>query len=173
MLLCLMPSLAQGAGTADKGIEQAGTAVAIALPVAAVGVSLLHDRDWEGLGQFALSTGLTVGTALILKQVVREQRPDHSDFQSFPSDTTALAASSAAYMWDRYGWEYGLPALAATAFVGYSRVKARKHHWYDAAASGALAVGFNYAFVTHFDGRYRFDASADGDAVGVRFAMTW
>lgn len=161
--------------TSQKTIENVGNGVALALPVVAGGVSLLHDQDWDGLGEFIEATGLTVGSALILKQIVHERRPDHSDYQSFPSDTAALADSSADYLWARYGWQYGLPAYAAALFVGYSRVDAKKHHWYDVAASGAIAFGFNYAFVTRYQGdrRYGLYASSDGDTLGVHFAMNW
>ena len=173
---CLLVSSAPAlAGTTDKGIENAGNIVALTLPLAAGGISLLHHRDWEGLAEFGESTALTVGTALILKQIVKEQRPDHSDFQSFPSDTAALAYSSADYLWDRYGWEYGVPAYAAAMFVGYSRVKAKKHHWYDVAASSVIAFGFNYAFVEHYHQSERFGvyASATPDEIGVHLAMNW
>jgi len=156
-----------------KSIENAGNDIGLAMPVMAGGISFLHDQDWDGIGEFIESTGLTVGSALILKQIVHEERPDHSDDRSFPSDTAALAYSSADYLWDRYGWEYGVPAYAAATFVGYSRVYAKKHHWYDVAASGALAFGFNYAFVTRYHSRYGMYASSDGDSIGVRFAMNW
>jgi membrane-associated phospholipid phosphatase len=159
----------------DKKIETAGTIVAVSLPMAAVGISLLHHHDWEGIAELTESTALTVGAALILKQIVREQRPDHSDFQSFPSETAALAYSPAYYLWDRYGWRYGVPAYAAALFVGYARVKSKQHHWYDVAASSALALGVNYALVTryHASNRYSVYASADGDTVGIHFAMNW
>jgi membrane-associated phospholipid phosphatase len=172
LLFAASPALA---GSADKKIENAGTIVALAMPIAAGGISLLHDRDWDGIAEFTESTALTVGTALILKQIVKERRPDHSDYQSFPSDTAALAYSSADYLWDRYGWEYGVPAYAAAMFVGYSRVKAKKHHWYDVAASSAIAFGFNYAFVTRFheSDRYSVYASATPDEVGIHLAMNW
>ena len=161
------------AASDHKGIETAGTAVAIALPVAAAGSSLAHHGDWEGVGELAESTALTVGAALILKQIVHEQRPDHSDFKSFPSDTAALAFAPANYLWDRYGWQYGAPAYAAAVFVGYSRVDAKKHHWYDVAASAGMAFAFNYALVTPYHDRYRFTASADPDEIGVHFQMNW
>jgi membrane-associated phospholipid phosphatase len=131
---------------ADK-IEQAGTDVAIAMPVIAGGITLAHDWDWSGAAQLTVDTGLTVGTALILKHLVHERRPDHSDFQSFPSDTAALAFAPAAYLWDRYGWQYGVPAYAAAAFVGYSRVEAKQHHWWDVAASAGIAMTYSH-FVT-------------------------
>src|SRR5579862_8685963 len=125
-----------------NGMESAGTGVAIALPLVAGGISLYKD-DRTGLAQLTVDTLATVGTAYALKNIVREQRPDKSDFQSFPSDTSALAFAPAQYLWDRYGWEYGVPAYAAAVFVGWSRVDAKKHHWYDVAASAGLAFGFS------------------------------
>ena len=164
---------AQAAST-HKGIETAGTAVAIALPIAAGGISLMHHGDWQGVAELTETTVLTVGTALLLKQIVHEQRPDHSDFKSFPSDTAALAYAPADYLWNRYGWEYGVPAYAAAMFAGYSRVAAKKHHWWDVAASSALAFGFNYALVTPYhDRRYSFSASANPDEIGLHFQLNW
>src|SRR5580698_1349449 len=135
-----------------SGIESTGTGVAIALPLIAGGVSLYKD-DRTGLAELTVDTLATVGTAYALKNIVREQRPDKSDFQSFPSDTAALAFAPAQYLWDRYGWEYGVPAYAAALFTGYSRVEAKKHHWYDVAASGVLSFGFSKLFTTRFMGR--------------------
>ena len=62
-----------------------------------------------------MDTVATVGIAYGLKQVIREQRPDGSDFKSLPSDTSALAFAPAQFLWDRYGWQYGLPAFAAAS----------------------------------------------------------
>ena len=84
-----------------------------------------------------------MGTAYALKQFVRERRPDKSDFESFPSDTSALAFAPAQYLWDRYGWQYGVPAYLAAGFVGFSRIDAKKHHWYDVAASAGIAFTFS------------------------------
>ena len=138
-----------GAAMADH-IETAGTDLAVLLPVIAGGIAVYKD-DWVGVGQLGVDTVATVGTAYGLKHVVREQRPDKSDFQSFPSDTVALSASGSSFLWARYGWQYGLPALAVSEFVAYSRVEAKKHHWYDTLASSGIAAG--YAFI--FDTRYR------------------
>jgi membrane-associated phospholipid phosphatase len=118
----------------EKNIENLGTGVAIAMPLIAGGISV-YKHDWTGVAQLGAETVLTVGTAYALKQFVKERRPDGSDFQSFPSDTTALSASGSSYLWGRYGWSYGLPAFFATQFVSYSRVQAKQHHWYDTLAS--------------------------------------
>jgi membrane-associated phospholipid phosphatase len=129
--------------------ESAGTAVAIALPVIAGGVTLYKD-DWMGTAQLTVDTVATVGLAYGLKHVIHEQRPDKSDYMSMPSDTAALAFAPAQFLWDRYGWEYGLPAYAAATFVGWSRVDAQKHHWYDVAASAGISFGMSKIFTTRY-----------------------
>ena len=149
-----------GTGPAFAGTsESVGTDVAIALPLIAGGITFAKD-DWKGGFQLGVDTVATVGLAYGLKHVIHEQRPDKSDNKSMPSDTSALAFAPANYLWDRYGWEYGLPAYAAATFVAWSRVDAQKHHWYDVAASAALAFGVSKIFTTRYQ------------APGLRYGVT-
>lgn len=166
-MLCSHPAQAAG----NKTLTTTGTMVAIALPVVAGGISLYKD-DWTGIGQLTLETLATVGTAYALKQVVRERRPDGSDWQSFPSDTTALAASGSSYLWGRYGWQYGVPAFAASSFVSYTRVNAKKHHWYDTLASSAIAIGYSQFLVSRYRKR-NFYSSLDASPDGAMVRMTY
>ena len=158
----------------EKHIETLGTGVAIAMPLIAGGISA-YKHDWTGIAQLGTETFLTVGTAYALKQIVKERRPDGSDFQSFPSDTTALSASGSSYLWGRYGWSYGLPAFFATQFVSYSRVQARQHHWYDTLASSALAAGYGYVVTTPFKKRYGVNTSISATPGGayVQLSYDW
>jgi membrane-associated phospholipid phosphatase len=158
----------------EKTIENLGTGIAIALPLVAGGITLWkHDR--KGSAQLIVETALTVGTAYALKNIVRERRPDGSDYQSFPSDTTALAASGSSFLWKRYGWQYGLPAAAFTSFVSYSRTQAHQHRWYDTLASSAIAAGYSYALVTPFKRKYNIDTSLEAapDGATVRLSYAW
>jgi len=179
LALCTLVSLTgftDRAEAADRSsVETPGKAVAFALPLVAVGVSLAHHEDWDGVAELGVSTAATLGAAYLLGHIVREQRPDHSDFHSLPSDTAALAYAPADYLWARYGWQYGVPAYAAALFVGYSRVDAKKHHWYDVAASSAIAFGVNYAIVTRYreTNQYNVYGSADPDSVGLHVTMNW
>lgn len=181
-LLCAaLGGLVAASSTADaathlsadkKAFETAGTAVAIALPTIAAGITVYkHDR--KGLWQLAEETVLTVGTAYALKNIVRERRPDGSDWQSFPSDTTALSASGSSYLWGRYGWQYGLPAFAASQFVSWSRVQADKHHWYDTLASSAIAVGYGFVVTSRFQERHHLrtelDATPEGGVIRIGY----
>lgn len=160
--------------SSQSHIETAGTAMAVAIPVLAGGVSL-YKEDWKGAAQLTVETVLTVGTTYALKNIVRENRPDLSDRQSFPSETTALAGSGASYLWGRYGWQYGLPAYAATGFVAYSRVQANKHRWYDTLAGAALSAGYGYFVTTPFHRRYNISTSlsATPDGGFVQMAYRW
>ena len=178
-LLLIVPGAAHAAGSINtkpltstqKHIETQGTGVAIALPLTAGAITLWkHDR--VGSAQLVAETILTVGTAYALKNIVREERPNGADDHSFPSGTTALSASGSSFLWGRYGWEYGLPAFAATQFVSYSRVQARDHHWYDTLASSGIAAAYGYVLTTPFKKKFNVDTSLSASPGGayVHFA---
>jgi membrane-associated phospholipid phosphatase len=158
----------------EKNIETIGTGVAIALPLVAGGITLLkHDR--VGAAQLLVESALTVGTAYALKSIVKERRPNGTDYKSFPSETTALAASGSSFLWARYGWQYGLPAAGLTEFVAYSRIQAHQHRWYDTLASSAIAAGYSAVLVTPFKRKYNIDTSLDAspDGAVVRMSYAW
>lgn len=152
---------ASAASASADTIATLGKGTAIALPIIAGGITL-YKKDWNGTGELVLDTVGTVGIAYGLKQLIREQRPDGSDWHSMPSATSALGFAPAQFLWDRYGWEYGLPAYAAAGFVAYSRVEAREHHWYDVAASAGLAFGISKIFTTRYQGPWDWDAGVGG-----------
>lgn len=120
-----------------NGVRTAGEVLRIALPVFAGGLSL-YKEDYDGLLQLGVSEVISEGTSLLLQQAIREQRPDKSDYHSFPSDSAAVAFSAASFLQIRYGWDYGLPAYALATFVGYSRVDAKRHNWGDVVAGAAI-----------------------------------
>ena len=45
-------------------------------------------------------------------------------------------------------------SFAASQFVSYSRVQAKKHRWYDTAASSAMAWGYAAILGTRYQKRY-------------------
>ncbi len=122
------------------GIQTAGEVLRIALPVVAGGYSLYRE-DYDGALQLVVSEVVAEGVSFGLSHVVREQRPNKSDWHSFPSDSAAVSFSAASYLQIRYGWAYGLPAYVLAAFVGYSRVEAKEHHWGDVAAGAVIGWG--------------------------------
>jgi membrane-associated phospholipid phosphatase len=169
--LVVLAVLATAPARADT-IENLGVDTAIALPLLAGGITV-YKGDWTGTAELAAGGFSTVGTAYLLKNVIREQRPDKSDFHSFPSDTAAVGFAPAQFLWDRYGWQYGVPAYVAAIFVGYSRVEAQKHHWYDVMGSDALAIAFSKIFTTPYRPKgFSYGATATPDG-GVYLAMNY
>lgn len=153
--------------------ETAGTAVAVALPVVAGGITAWK-QDWTGSAQLFVSTALTVGTVYGLKHVIRECRPfakpctpGGDNWDSFPSDTSALAFAPAQFLWQRYGWQYGVPAYAAATFVGWSRVDARKHHWYDVATSFGISLIYNELITTRYHKKTGLYTNLEAEPGGV------
>jgi len=174
LVYCLLAGLLFTPANASDKIETAGKVVAIAMPLIATGITVYKD-DWTGTAQLFVTTALTVGTAYGLKQIVHECRPfakpctpHGGNWNSFPSDTSALASASSGFLWARYGWEYGLPAFAASTFVGYSRVESKRHHWWDTAASTGIAILYNSLLTTRYHPhQYGFYSNLDGDSNGL------
>ena len=133
-------SMTAAPAVASDGVKTAGEVLRIALPVVAGGYSLYRE-DYDGVLQLGVSELFAEGTSLVLQHFIHEQRPDKSDYKSFPSDSAAVAFSAASFLQIRYGWAYGLPAYAVAGFVGYSRVEAKKHNWGDVLAGAVLGWG--------------------------------
>lgn len=121
------------------------------LPLATLGYSWIVKDDAEGTKQLLRSTGVSLvfinSLRLAFNDTEYGERPNGSPY-GFPSGHIAFLAPSAAYLQDRYGWKYGLPAWAATVYVAHNRVDTDHHKWRDVIASGVLAWGISKLFVT-------------------------
>jgi membrane-associated phospholipid phosphatase len=178
VLLLTQPVRAANAGAnTDEGLQNVGEGVAIALPLIAGGISA-YKNDWAGAAQLVLATGATVGTSYLLSHFVKEGRPycqgqPGCDDHSFPSNTAALAFAPAQYLWQRYGWEYGIPAYAAAGFVGASRIISSQHHWWDVATSGAISLGYNEIITTRYHQPYNLTTSISATPGGAFVALNY
>ena len=165
-------AFAAASASAD-GIKTAGEILRIALPVAAGGFSLYRE-DYDGLLQLGVSEVISEGLSYGLSHVIRERRPNGSDWHSFPSDSTAVAFSAASYLQIRYGWDYGLPAYALAAFVGYSRVEAKEHHWQDVLAGAVIGWGASELTTVRYRGLAITASPGFGDTpLGFSLAANW
>ncbi len=130
--------------------ELPGDIVTAILPFATLGVTWQKD-DKEGAFQFLRSTGasLVVNSALRLafNETEYGERPNGSPY-GFPSGHVGFTTSSAAFLQDRYGWKYGVPAYAAVAYVAWVRVDTDHHRWRDVGAAALLSYGISKLFVT-------------------------
>lgn len=120
-------------------ISEVGDVVQIALPAAGL-IGALWIGDTEGAWQVTKGVAATAAITHTLKFGVERLRPDGTESNSFPSGHTSAAFSGAAFIHHRYGNAYGIPAYAAAAFVGGSRIWANRHYMDDVLAGGSIAV---------------------------------
>ena len=163
---CISPLLV--AADMDELIEGGGDVLAVTLPLTALTASFTLD-DPEGRKQLLYSYGTTFVVTHATKFAVGKERPDGSNNRSFPSGHTSGAFSGAAFLAKRYGWDIGVPAYLAASYVGYSRVHANKHDWWDVAAGAALAIGVNEWLVS---GRDDISVAALPSSQGWQVAMS-
>ena len=101
-------------------------------------------RRWKHLEIFAVSQAVTAGLTDLLKVTTWRRRPDGGNSLSFPSGHTSSAYAWATFVWRRYGWQWGLPAYAFAAFVGFSRIQDDRHWLSDVLAGALLGVSVTY-----------------------------
>lgn len=129
--------------------QKAGDKLQIAIPITAALYSLWQ-KDYEGIGQEALSILVTQGITEGLKRITQEKRPGYKlgdAKHSFPSGHAAGAFSGASYIHKRYSLKEATPFYVAATFVAYSRVDARRHWTHDVIAGAALATAVSFWLV--------------------------
>jgi len=87
-----------------------------------------------------LITGITVES---LKRIIKEERPDRSNNQSFPSGHTATAFMGAEFLWREYKdvspW-IGITGYAVAAGTGFFRMYNNKHWLTDVIAGAGFGI---------------------------------
>ncbi len=157
-----------------KNIRTSTDIMAGVTPVACA-VAVLALKDWDGLKQGALAAATTLGVSYGLKYLVGKERPDNSNARSFPSLHTSISFTGAAFIQKRYGWKWGIPAYAVASYVGWGRVYAKKHDWWDVAAGAAIGIGSAYIYTRPFVKDYNISISpvAGNGHFGFYASMTF
>lgn len=106
---------------------------------------------WEGghnWPRFIVNTGASVvvafGVKTVLKKAIKEERPDFSDNQSFPSGHASLAFAAARSIDKEFRKDYiwiSIAGYAAATAVGIERIANKHHYWYDVLAGAAIGIG--------------------------------
>ncbi len=104
--------------------------------------------DSHNWPRFIVNTGASVvvafGAKTALKAMVKEERPDHSDNQSFPSGHAAMAFAAARSIDKEFRKDciwIPIAGYAAATAIGVERVASDRHHWYDVVAGAGLGFG--------------------------------
>lgn len=137
-------------GTARGADAISGHVVMSLIPATGLAMAYFKD-DVEGEKQWLRNVIanqiLTSVARLGFNQTSWGERPNGHGY-GFPSGHVSFAGAGASFLHERYGWEYGIPAWIATAYVAYVRTDNGNHHWRDVIASGILSYGVGKLFVT-------------------------
>ncbi|GAA4848009.1 phosphatase PAP2 family protein [Algivirga pacifica] len=128
-----------------KGYESAGDILEYALPGIALTSTFIWRDGQKGTLQFTKAALTSLIISQTLKRGINKERPN-GGVHSFPSGHTTAAFTGAAFLERRYGWKAGIPAYLLAGYVGWSRVYANKHDWWDVLGGFVLGTGSSYLF---------------------------
>jgi len=169
-----MAFLLVGAGKSfaqNKTIQTTGDVILFMLPATALTGSLMakdYTGTWQFVKGFALNQAVTIG----LKYATDKDRPLDNGDRAFPSGHTSTTFQSAAFIQNRYGWKYGIPAFALAGITGYSRISAQKHDGWDVLTGAAVGIVSAYLFTTPYRREHMeltFASDADSFALDFNF----
>jgi len=126
--------------TIDNHLQWAPAVAVYALN--AVGIKGAHNfRDRSII--YGISCAIMAGSTRFLKTTTHEQRPDGSNYLSFPSGHTATAFAAAEFMRMEYKdvspW-YGFAGYAAAATTGALRMYNNRHWFSDVVAGAGIGI---------------------------------
>lgn len=151
--LLALPALPAAAGGDYTGGELSADIITATLPAVAFAITH-YKEDGAGEGQFFRSNAASLVLNTTLRVAFNEtswgERPNGNPY-GFPSGHVAFVAAQAAFLQERFGWKYGLPAYALVGYVGYVRVDTDHHRWRDVLAGVAVSTLTAKLFVTPHD----------------------
>ncbi|MGL5682711.1 MAG: phosphatase PAP2 family protein [Marinifilaceae bacterium] len=139
-------------------------------------VTTLTVGDYKGTKQLLLGATTSLATSYLLKYCIKKQRPDESDFHSFPSNHTAMAFQGASFIQRRYGWKYSIPAYLISSYVACGRIYAQRHDCWDVIAGAAIGIGSSYIFTRPFAKKHNLSISPiifNSEHLGIYASMVF
>jgi membrane-associated phospholipid phosphatase len=122
------------------------------IPLGALWLTHVKD-DAAGRKQYLWSMGTTLvvinSARLAFNDHAWGTRPNGHPY-GFPSGHLAFVGAGAAFLQERYGWAWGVPAWLATGYVAEVRVSDNHHRWRDVLVSAAFAQASAMYFATRY-----------------------
>jgi membrane-associated phospholipid phosphatase len=111
--------------------------------ISLLGVRGKHPLFFDRLLIDAIAGGFQITSVFILKRTANEERPDHSDRYSFPSNHVAIAFASAELLRLEYKevspW-YAIGGFAVAGLTAYLRLYNDQHWFGDVVAGAGIGV---------------------------------
>jgi len=168
--ILIFSSITQTTNAQSQKAIETSTDILVLVPAVAGFVTTLVKEDYEGTKQIVLSGATNIAATLIIKHAIKKERPDGSDYHSFPSGHTSIAFQGASFIQRRYGWKYGIPAYLVSSYVGWGRTFAEKHDWWDVLGGAAIGTVSTYIFTSPFAQKHNLafsPALVKGDHFGI------
>tara|TARA_B100001758_G_scaffold247879_1_gene268024 strand:+ start:2780 stop:3310 length:531 start_codon:yes stop_codon:yes gene_type:complete len=145
IVISLCVTIASNAIAQELDYEKLGDNLQIALPISAFTSTFIwKDHSARAPGQFIQAMGTSFVITHSLKRLINKERPNGGE-HSFPSGHTSAAFTGAAFIERKYGFQAGIPVYLLASYVGWSRVKANKHDYWDVI--GGILVGYGSAYI--------------------------
>jgi hypothetical protein len=153
-LLALLLLAAPGARAGESHISGdeylAADVLTGVVPLGAFWLTYLKD-DKPGRKQYLWSMGTSLivvnGARLAFKDHEWGTRPNGHPY-GFPSGHLVFISSGAAFLQDRYGWKWGVPAWGTAYYTAWVRVEDEHHRWRDIGVATAVSVLASQYFVS-------------------------
>ena len=129
--------------------EKIGDHLQIALPISAFASTFINKNNKNKPLQFIKTMGTSFIITHGLKRLINKERPNGGDY-SFPSGHTSAAFTGAAFIERSYGYKLGGASYLLAAYVGWSRVNANKHDYWDVLGGAIIGIGSAYIFTKPF-----------------------
>lgn len=138
ILLLISSTQAIFSNSLNNNFETYGDITQILIPASAF-FWTIYKKDSDGTLQFSKSIALAQGTTLLLKNSIKEKRPN-GDRQSFPSGHTMLAFAGASFLDLRYDTKYKYLFYSAATLTGLSRITSKKHWTHDVIFGAGIGI---------------------------------
>lgn len=132
---------------AQNDFVKKSTDVLCLAPAATGLVKAIVEKDREGVLQLGLSSVTGIAINYGLNACIKKDRPEMpaspgwSDRHAMPSTHTMAAFDGATFLMRRYGWKWGVPAYAVSAYVAWGRIHTKHHDGWDVLAGAAVGTG--------------------------------
>jgi membrane-associated phospholipid phosphatase len=174
MLSCVLAAPAARAEV-DSFQESAADGLTALIPLGSLYLTYQFD-DKDGRKQLLWCVGSSEVVISLLRlgfnQTSLGERPNGNEY-GFPSGHIAFIGSASSFLQHRYGWQYGVPAWAATAYVSYVRMETEHHYLRDVLWAAGIVEGIAWLTVTDRDDGPLVEPLIGSGFVGVRVASTF
>jgi len=149
LLIIAMLMIAVGTRAQSDFVKKSTDVLCLA-PSATGLAKAIVEKDKKGILQLGLSSATTLALNYGLEAMITKDRPDGTEHHAFPSTHTAVAFDGASFLLRRYGWKWGVPAYAVSAYVAWGRVYSKRHDWWDVLGGAAIGAGSAFLYTRPF-----------------------